>query len=302
MSQNNPFLKIKARTILWWMLLSIPVAIILVFLIGTIWRLIFFDNLQTETFKFDDPLIALIIQYTWLYGLICLWLWYQIKRSHLRLNFLLGELPNDFQWIWQLTIVIPLLIFSFGSGQLIYYFISLINPILVKKLAAQTLLLTPQQTSYPLTYNCLQLLFIILFAPVIEEILFRGILLQRWAIKWGLVPSLIVSSLLFGLLHLNMLGLFIFGLIMGLIYLKTHTLFIPIAIHSLNNFIAVIFELISSLFKEQAILNSSENIEFSWGLGLIAMGISLPWLIHFWRKNWLAPRQILPYFANQSHS
>ncbi len=302
MSQNNPFLKIKARTILLWMLLSIPVAIILVFLMGTIWRLIFFNNLQTETFKFDDPLIALIIQYTWLYGLICLWLWYQIKRSHLRLNFLLGELPNDFQWIWQLTIVIPLLIFSFGSGQLIYYFISLINPIFVKKLAAQTLLLTPQQTSYPLTYNCLQLLFIILFAPVIEEILFRGILLQRWAIKWGLVPSLIVSSLLFGLLHLNMLGLFIFGLIMCLIYLKTHTLFIPIAIHSLNNFIAVIFELISSLFKEQAIFNSSENIEFSWGLGLIAMGISLPWLIHFWRQNWLAPRQILPYFANQSHS
>jgi hypothetical protein len=87
-----------------------------------------------------------------------------------------------------------------------------------------------------------------------------------------------------------------------LIYLKSHTLFIPITIHSLNNFIAVIFELISSLFKEQAILNSSDNIQFSWWLGLIAMGISLPWLINFWRKNWLAPRQILPYFANQSHS
>jgi membrane protease YdiL (CAAX protease family) len=214
----------------------------------------------------------------------------------------LGELPNDFHWIWQLTIVIPLLVFSFGSGQLIYYFISLINPILVKKLASQTLLLTPQETSYPLAYNCLQLLFIILFAPVIEEILFRGILLHRWAIKWGLFPGLIFSCLLFGLLHLNMLGLFIFGLIMSLIYLKSHTLFIPITIHSLNNFIAVIFELISSLFKEQAILNSSDNIQFSWWLGLIAMGISLPWFIDFWRKNWLAPRQILPYFANQSHS
>jgi membrane protease YdiL (CAAX protease family) len=302
MTQNNPFLKIKARTILLWLILSIPVAIILVFLIGTIWRLIFFNNLQTQTFKFDDPLIVLIIQYSWLYGLICLWLWYQIKRSHLKVNFLFGELPNDFQWLWQLTIVIPLLIFSFGSGQFIYYFISLLNPGLVKNLASQTLLLTPQETSYPLTYNCLQLLFIILFAPVIEEILFRGILLQRWAIKWGLVPGLIVSSLLFGLLHLNVLGLFIFGLIMSLIYLKTHTLFIPIAIHSLNNFIAVIFELISSLFKEQAILNSSDNIQFSWCLGLIAMGISLPWIINFWRKNWLAPRQNLPYFANQSHS
>jgi type III secretory pathway component EscS len=69
MTQNNPFLKIKARTILLWLILSIPVAIILVFLIGTIWRLIFLNNLQTQTFKFDDPLIVLIIQYSWLYGL-----------------------------------------------------------------------------------------------------------------------------------------------------------------------------------------------------------------------------------------
>ncbi|MBE9170366.1 CPBP family intramembrane metalloprotease [Pleurocapsales cyanobacterium LEGE 06147] len=250
----------------------------------------------------NEPLIVLIIQYSWLYGLICLWLWYQIKRSHLKLNFLFGEIPNNFHWIKQLLIVIPILFFSFGSGQLLYYFISLINPDIVKNLASQTLLLTPQETSYPLTYNCLQLLFIIIFAPVIEELLFRGILLHRWAIKWGLVTSLIVSSLFFGVLHLNVFGLFNFGLIMALIYLKTHTLFIPIAIHSLNNFIAIIFELISSLFNERAIVNSSEKIEFTWRLGLLAMGISLPWLINFWQKNWPTPRQVLPYFANRNHS
>lgn len=302
MTQNNPFLKIKARTILLWLILSIFVVIIFVFLISAIGGRILLNNLETQTFKFDDPIIALIIQYSWLYGLICLWLCYQIKRSRLKINFLFGELPNNFNWLWQLLIVIPILIFSFGSGQLILYLISLINPGLVKNLASQTLLLTPQETSYPLAYNCLQLLFVIIFAPLIEEILFRGILLQRWAIKWGLITSLIISSLFFGLLHLNIIGLLNFGLIMALIYLKTHTLFIPIAIHALNNFIAVIFELISSLFKEQAIINASENIQFSWWLGLIAMAISLPWLINFYIKNWPSRHQVLPYFANKSHS
>ncbi len=87
-------------------------------------------------------------------------------------------------------------------------------------------------------------LLVSFFAPIIEEILFRGII-QKGLINKGVKPqtAIIVSALVFGLVHFNpwqFIGAFLLGLILGVVYFKTKSLLMPILLHFFNNTIAVI--------------------------------------------------------------
>ena len=81
-----------------------------------------------------------------------------------------------------------------------------------------------------------------LLTPFCEEFIFRGILYRGLAAKipdWG---AAVVSSLLFSVLHMElkfMLPIFVMGLLMCWAYRKSGSLLAPVAIHSLNNIIAL---------------------------------------------------------------
>lgn len=80
-------------------------------------------------------------------------------------------------------------------------------------------------------------------AGVCEEILFRGAIMPSLE-QHGLFPALLFSAMLFALMHmsfLNIFSTFILGLVIGLVVIKTGSLFAGILYHSLNNFIAVSF-------------------------------------------------------------
>ncbi|HEY3328532.1 MAG TPA: type II CAAX endopeptidase family protein [Capsulimonadaceae bacterium] len=88
------------------------------------------------------------------------------------------------------------------------------------------------------------------FIAVLEETIFRGYMLPAFERRWGTMTALIVSSLLFGAVHLmNVRGephdvqlrvvLFIAveaGLLLGGAYLVTRRLWLPIGIHWAWNF------------------------------------------------------------------
>lgn len=83
----------------------------------------------------------------------------------------------------------------------------------------------------------------LVFAPVLEEILFRGIVLGGM-LKQGENPrrAILISALVFGLIHGNLpqfLGGAIIGMILGYAYYKTHNLVICIAMHIVNNSLGV---------------------------------------------------------------
>ncbi|MEG0473704.1 MAG: CPBP family intramembrane glutamic endopeptidase, partial [Solibacillus sp.] len=82
---------------------------------------------------------------------------------------------------------------------------------------------------------------ICILAPIWEELFFRGILLRRLMIKWSPQKSIIVSSLLFSLIHVNPLTVifaFFLGCLLGYVYLKTKSIIVPIVVHSFSNFLA----------------------------------------------------------------
>ncbi|PER82294.1 CPBP family intramembrane glutamic endopeptidase [Bacillus cereus] len=73
----------------------------------------------------------------------------------------------------------------------------------------------------------------VLLGPVLEEILYRGIILRFLEIKYSFFTGLMISSLLFGLAHNYDFAFIIFatlmGVIYGLLYKKTNSI-IPVLI------------------------------------------------------------------------
>jgi membrane protease YdiL (CAAX protease family) len=72
-----------------------------------------------------------------------------------------------------------------------------------------------------------------------EELSFRGYILQRLAQAWGLPAAVVVSSLIFAMVHvlnpnvqpLAMVNLFAAGLLFSCAYLVSRSLWLPIGLH-----------------------------------------------------------------------
>ncbi|MBE6499157.1 MAG: CPBP family intramembrane metalloprotease [Methanobrevibacter thaueri] len=85
----------------------------------------------------------------------------------------------------------------------------------------------------------------IILAPIIEELVFRGVLFNRLKIRTGIIPAMIISSIVFAMGHEfgGITSAFLFGICMCILYLKTDNILIPMFIHFLNNILATIFEI-----------------------------------------------------------
>ena len=81
---------------------------------------------------------------------------------------------------------------------------------------------------------------IVIIAPVFEEIIYRGIILNGMLKKYSPKKAIIVSSLIFGLIHRNLpqgLNAFVLGLIIATVYYYTRSLYICMIMHAANNFL-----------------------------------------------------------------
>lgn len=79
-------------------------------------------------------------------------------------------------------------------------------------------------------------ILITLVGPFVEEYVFRGLLLRKWAAKYGVLAGLLGSAALFAVLHPHMsVGAFAFGVVLGVLYLWSGSLLPPVLIHVLNN-------------------------------------------------------------------
>ena len=83
----------------------------------------------------------------------------------------------------------------------------------------------------------------VIAAPVVEEILFRGIVLRsirKFSPVWA---SILISSVLFGVYHLNIVQAVyatLMGIAAGILYEKKRNLLFPILVHFANNLITML--------------------------------------------------------------
>ncbi len=134
------------------------------------------------------------------------------------------------------------------------------------------------------------------FPAIFEEFAFRGIVLGRLK-KYGNTFALLVSSLLFALLHLELTSVifaFLVGYIMGFIYLKTKNIWIPVLVHFLNNAFASLQTIFATGDPTVDLIFSITMIVFV-ALGFLAMTILLYIAAKKVEKN---PASRLPKFKS----
>lgn len=84
---------------------------------------------------------------------------------------------------------------------------------------------------------------ITVFAPLFEEALCRGVVLESLRAKYGVVVALLISSLFFGILHFypaQVVGASVLGFVLGYVYIVTRSLWAPIILHAANNTLAYV--------------------------------------------------------------
>ncbi len=87
------------------------------------------------------------------------------------------------------------------------------------------------------------ILMTVVFAPILEEVLFRGLVLEPVREKSGAMRAVLISAIMFGVIHIipqQVVNAFVIGIILGYIYIKTDSLINVILIHALNNGVAYI--------------------------------------------------------------
>ena len=85
------------------------------------------------------------------------------------------------------------------------------------------------------------ILSLVLFAPVFEELICRGVVLGSLRSRYGVTIAWLVSSLFFGILHgqpVQVVNAFVVGLVLGYVYIATDSLWAAMILHALNNAVA----------------------------------------------------------------
>lgn len=88
------------------------------------------------------------------------------------------------------------------------------------------------------------LLLLVAVAPAIsEEIIFRGVIGRGLIARWGILPGVILTSIMFGLVHMHpahVVALMPLAFLLHLTYLATRSILAPMLLHFLNNSLAVV--------------------------------------------------------------
>ncbi|WP_345988306.1 type II CAAX endopeptidase family protein [Chryseobacterium sp. Chry.R1] len=93
----------------------------------------------------------------------------------------------------------------------------------------------------PIFYYILRLIKGCIIAPIVEELFFREFILKELNTKYSATYSIIISSILFSLFHMNMADIIpalIMGVFLGYIFLKSRKIEYTIVFHSILNFVA----------------------------------------------------------------
>jgi membrane protease YdiL (CAAX protease family) len=160
-----------------------------------------------------------LLWYPLVYGIMFIPIYYVIKNQ----NITLTNIGIHFKQ-WYIYLPAALLI---GTAMAMLEFRILHPTPLIMNLKLQNLLLIS--------------MVMFVFVAAVEELIFRSILITRLERVFGSINSLLLSSLLFGIMHAGygllteVLFATIFGVILGLIFQKTRSLPFIVVIHGTAN-------------------------------------------------------------------
>lgn len=163
------------------------------------------------------------------------------KKLALKISY---KISDDFS----ISSYIKYAIMALGAG----WFASLLMSLLMENLSSIIILDTPDFTAhYDLLTNITLIIYTIIVAPITEELLFRGIMLNKLK-QYNKIYAIIIVSMVFGLLHGNLpqtIPTFIISIFLCLITLKSGSILPAVSIHMINNGVAQITNINNDVFN-----------------------------------------------------
>lgn len=145
------------------------------------------------------------------------------------------------------------------------------------------------------TPTLINLVPLVVFAPLVEEIVFRGIFLRRFAGRYGILRAILLSSMIFGIAHPDSFAATAFGIGMCILYLRYGSLLLTIGVHALWNAACFLLELFYVVLEQREQHYTLEDFHNDWRWGIMFLLITLVWisvLINSPRKK--RPWQLVP--------
>lgn len=173
------------------------------------------------------------------------------------------------QWAISLSLIVPLMIVADTSFRVVESLFEQFLPAGWEATDVHGLLRDVNDASLPLS------LFFIAVVPAIgEEFLFRGMIGRGLTSRWGVIPGVILTSILFAAVHLyppHVVAILPVGIALHLVYLATRNFWVPVVFHLINNSIAAV------LIRQTA--EESTNSVLLSGFCLFYVLIGLFWLM-----------------------
>lgn len=214
----------------------------------------------------------------WLIGILFLWqipvaipygLLTYVSTSY---NLNLHGLPETLAYVLIFSLTIWIGFRKRGSSRLALAPVSAwAFPVIVIGTLALGLLIEPITSLLPVpewldkilkeTFTRNMILSAVIFAPILEEILLRGIILDGLLKRYSPTKAIVWSAIIFGVMHLNpvqAVGAFILGIALGWLYYRTRSLWPCIFLHFVNNGIGSL-----ALFFDEN-LDMSRNYTRTW--------------------------------------
>ena len=178
----------------------------------------------------------------------------------------------------------------FGGVACIFAF-SLLNNVIMNMIGVPTVSFLEEAMGYTSDSGLvLQFISIALVPAFCEEFLFRGLILSN-LMPYGKGAAIIISSVLFGLMHGNFyqfLYTTVAGVILGLVYVVTDSIWCSVLMHMINNSVSVIQTAVVERLTESAsetVFMAVEGVIFLAGL------VSIVYLIIKYGKKARVPER-----------
>ncbi len=143
----------------------------------------------------------------------------------------------------------------------------------------------------------LQAAVVVGLAPLAEELLFRGVLLHRFTRRIGMTRGIVLSSALFGIMHMNPLAITVFGVLLCVLHLRSRSLLATTLAHAINNSIPLVMLSMTDDSARGKVPGASEVASMADGLWIgLALAAVTTLLLFLWLKpRWPAKDASMPW-------
>lgn len=132
------------------------------------------------------------------------------------------------------------------------------------------------------------ILKVVIMAPIIEEMIFRGVIMHGLMRNYSKFTAVFVSALMFALFHLNpwqFPATFILGLLLGILMVRTNNIYLCILGHAINNGLVLVSIQYWEEIQKTAFFQTSKSDQLVMSALIASAALALVFLLSRTRKS-----------------